>query len=182
MFRKFQPFDPVRVQAVPRAPGVYIIYKRDDAPYYVGRSRADIHSRLWKHVNRMGSRKITEALERGLHLDFEFKEMQSAEQAEAILIKELGVLRYGNLRRETRGVIVGAAGSSHNRHARLPHGDGCSPARRGSYPSSLRANRTHWRSSGRAHNGHGYLRGPSRCDRHGLADSLDRQLDGRPHR
>jgi predicted GIY-YIG superfamily endonuclease len=95
------PFEPAHVGLVPHAAGIYIIYKRDGTPYYVGRSRVDIFGRLWKHVNKMGSKRIREALERGIRLDFEYQEMISPEQAEAILVKELGVLRFGNLRRES---------------------------------------------------------------------------------
>ena len=101
MFRKLEPFDLARVMAVPRASGVYIICKKDKTPFYVGRSRTNIFDRLWAHVNKRGSRKIREALEQGIPLEFEYQEMISVEQAEAILIKELGVLTAGNLRRET---------------------------------------------------------------------------------
>ena len=101
MFRTLQPFEPTTVLAVPHRPGIYILYKRDGTPYYVGRSRIDISSRLWKHVHKLGSQKIREAIEQGIRLDFEYEEMLSPEQAEAILIEELGVLRFGNLRRES---------------------------------------------------------------------------------
>ncbi|HLJ15030.1 MAG TPA: GIY-YIG nuclease family protein [Bryobacteraceae bacterium] len=101
MFRPLQPFEPANVTGVPHTPGIYIIYKKDGTPYYVGRSRVDIFNRLWKHVHKLGSRKITEALDQGIRLDFEYQQMVSIEQAEAILIKELGVLRFGNLRRES---------------------------------------------------------------------------------
>jgi hypothetical protein len=57
--------------------------------------------RLWKHVHKAGSRKVREALETGMSLQFEYEEMISVEQVEATLIKELGVLRFGNLRRES---------------------------------------------------------------------------------
>ena len=100
MFRKLQPFDPIRVRSVPHSPGIYILYLSNGTPYYVGRSRVDIYRRLWRHVNMTGSKKIREALEQGIRLDFEYQEMLSVQQAEAILIKELGVLRFGNLRRE----------------------------------------------------------------------------------
>jgi excinuclease UvrABC nuclease subunit len=101
MFRKLQPFDLANVRSVPHAPGVYILYTRDGVPFYVGRSRIDMFSRLWRHINRVGSKKIGEALEHGIRFEFEYQEMLSVEQAEAVLIKELGVLRYGNLRRES---------------------------------------------------------------------------------
>ena len=41
-----------------------------------------------------------EALTRHTPLDFEYQEMISVEQAEAVLIRELGTLNLGNLRRE----------------------------------------------------------------------------------
>ena len=99
MFRELQSFEPRSVQKVPNQPGIYIIYK-DRQPYYVGRSRASMWDRLWKHVHKVGSRKIREALERGVKLEFEYQEMASVEQAEAILIENLGVVGFGNLRRE----------------------------------------------------------------------------------
>jgi hypothetical protein len=42
-----------------------------------------------------------EALSRHEPLEFEYQEMISVEQAEAMLIRELGTIRLGNLRRET---------------------------------------------------------------------------------
>lgn len=100
MFRKLQPFDPIRVSAVPHTPGIYILYLRDGTPYYVRRSRVDISGRLWRHVNKVGSKKIRVALEQRIRLNFEYQETLSVEQDEAILIKELGVVGLGNLRRE----------------------------------------------------------------------------------
>lgn len=101
MFRKLQRFEPAGVLSVPRKSGLYVIYKNDHTPFYVGRSRVNMFDRLWAHVNKRGSRKIKEALEQGIPLKFDYQEMISVEQAEAVLIKELGVLEYGNLRRET---------------------------------------------------------------------------------
>jgi predicted GIY-YIG superfamily endonuclease len=101
IFMQRLPFDPANVAGVPRAPGVYIIRLRGGIPFYVGRSRQDIHERLWRHVMGTGSRKVMEALSRHTPLEFEYQEMISVEQAEAILIRELGTSRLGNLRRET---------------------------------------------------------------------------------
>ena len=101
MFRTARPFDVAGVMSVPHRPGVYVIYKRDGTPYYVGRSRVDMFIRLWKHLHGVGSTKIKAALNQGVGLDFEFQEMISVEQAEAILIRELGALHFGNLRRES---------------------------------------------------------------------------------
>jgi hypothetical protein len=44
---------------------------------------------------------VKEAPEQGIPLQFVCEEIPDPEQAEAILIKELGTLAYGNLRRET---------------------------------------------------------------------------------
>jgi excinuclease UvrABC nuclease subunit len=101
MFRTIKPFDLAGVMAVPHKPGIYVIYKRDGTPYYVGRSRVDIFARLWKHLHGLGSMRIKAMLDQGVGLNFEFQEMISVEQAEAMLIKEMGVLRFGNLRRES---------------------------------------------------------------------------------
>ena len=101
IFMQRLPFDPASVVGVPRAPGVYIIRLRDGTPFYIGRSRRDIHERLWRHVTGTGSRRVMEALSRHEPLEFEYQEMISVEQAEAMLIRELGTIRLGNLRRET---------------------------------------------------------------------------------
>lgn len=101
IFMKQLPFDSASVDKAPEAPGVYIIYLRNGPPFYVGRSRVNIRARLRRHVTRTGSRKITEALLKGTRLDFEFQDMASVEQAEAILIRGLGTITLGNLRRET---------------------------------------------------------------------------------
>jgi hypothetical protein len=90
MFRRIRPFDLAGVTAVPHRPDIYIIYKKDGTPFYVGRSRVDIFARLWKHLHGLGSMRIKAVLDQGVGLNFEFQEMISVEQAEAILIKELG--------------------------------------------------------------------------------------------
>ena len=41
------------------------------------------------------------AITRRTPLAFEYQEMVSVEQAEALLIRELGALQFGNFRRET---------------------------------------------------------------------------------
>ena len=101
IFMQLLPFDPASVAEVPRAPGVYIIRLRDGTPFYVGRSRQDINERLWRHVTGTGSRKVMEALSKHTPLEFEYQQMISVEQAEAMLIRELGTIPLGNLRRET---------------------------------------------------------------------------------
>src|SRR5664279_1825077 len=100
MFRPLRPFNRSSIGFVPPTPGVYIIYQEGD-PFYVGRSRVSIFERLWKHVNGLGSRRIKVALDQGIALTFEYQEMMSVEQAEALLIREMGVFKFGNLRRES---------------------------------------------------------------------------------
>jgi hypothetical protein len=80
---------------------VYIIYAPDGSPFYIGRSIVSIHARLYAHAAKRGSRKITEALNRGQKLSFEWEELGSPHQAEAQLIQALGTTKFGNLRRET---------------------------------------------------------------------------------
>jgi excinuclease UvrABC nuclease subunit len=101
MFRPRKPLVLANLLSVPDGPGVYIIYKADGTPFYVGRSIVSIHHRLSCHANRMGSRKVREALARGEKLTFEWEEMWSPHQAEAQLIDALGTRLAGNLRRET---------------------------------------------------------------------------------
>jgi len=98
IFRKFQPFNDISVDKVPSEAGIYIVYK-DGQPFYVGRSRVDIHMRLWRHLHNRGSRKI--AVEKKEELSFEYQCMLSVEQAEAQLIQELATHERFNLRRET---------------------------------------------------------------------------------
>jgi hypothetical protein len=100
MFMARRPFDAINVNVVPRAPGVYII-NRAATPVYIGRSRVDIHSRLKAHLAGRGNRGVADAMRRGTPLEFEWQELGSPEQAEAILIRELGMTRYFNMRRET---------------------------------------------------------------------------------
>lgn len=101
MFRRKKPLMLANLGDVPHGSGVYIVYKKNGVPFYVGRSIVDIHNRLVAHTQRRGSRKIREALEQGEQLDFEWEELGSPHQAEAELIKQLGMLTAGNLRRET---------------------------------------------------------------------------------
>jgi hypothetical protein len=100
MFMARRRFDAINVNLVPRAPGVYIIY-RTGTPVYIGRSGVDIHRRLQAHLTGRGNRGIAHAMRRGTSLEFEWQELGSPEQAEAILIRELGVTAYFNMRRET---------------------------------------------------------------------------------
>ena len=100
MFMVRRRFDAMNVAHVPRASGVYIIY-RAGTPVYIGRSRVDIHRRLQAHVTGRGNQGIAESILRGTALQFEWQELASPEQAEAILIRELGGMTYFNMRRET---------------------------------------------------------------------------------
>jgi excinuclease UvrABC nuclease subunit len=101
MFRRKKPLLLTNLGAVPNGAGVYIVYKRNGAPFYVGRSIVNIHNRLVAHAQKRGSKKIREALLRGEQLDFEWEELSSPHQAEAQLITQLGAVTAGNLRRET---------------------------------------------------------------------------------
>jgi len=97
IFRRLEPFEAGRVLATPRGPGIYIIETMRGESFYVRRSRIDIHERPWRHLQRTGSRKIEDAINQGMRLEFEYEEMTSVEQAVAILIQELGTLQFGNL-------------------------------------------------------------------------------------
>ena len=103
MNMKRLPFSIENIHRVPPEPGVYIIYDKESRrPVYVGRSRVDIRQRLLCHFRHRGSRKIAEALSRGTEFTFEYQPMMSVEQAEALLICELGNRNESfNLRRET---------------------------------------------------------------------------------
>lgn len=101
MFRRKKPLILANLGEVPNGSGVYIVYKKDGTPFYAGRSASSIHNRLVAHAQQRGSRKIREALVRGEQFDFEWEELGSPHQAEAELIKQLGVIAVGNLRRET---------------------------------------------------------------------------------
>ena len=104
MFRPQKPLIAANLDTtvVPKASGVYIIY-RNGTPFYIGRSIVSIRDRLLCHANRRGSQRVTEALNRGDRLTFEWEEMGSPHQAEAQLIRGLGTYAklYGNLRKET---------------------------------------------------------------------------------
>lgn len=102
MFMTLQPFDGAHVDDTPKEPGVYIVYQivlGKPKPFYVGRSRVSMYGRLLHHLRGTGSRKIAAANKSSLM--FEYQSMISVEQAEAILIRELGTREYANLRRET---------------------------------------------------------------------------------
>jgi excinuclease UvrABC nuclease subunit len=101
MFRPKKPLLVTNLGAVPNGPGVYVIYAADASPFYIGRSIVSIHARLYAHAAKRGSRKVTDALNSGKKLSFEWEELGSPHQAEAQLILALGTAKYGNLRRET---------------------------------------------------------------------------------
>jgi excinuclease UvrABC nuclease subunit len=101
MFRRKKPLVLSSMTQVPNCSGVYIVYTKNGVPFYVGRSIVNIHARLVAHAQMRGSKKITDALRRGEQFDFEWQELYSPHQAEAILIAQLGVKTAGNLRRET---------------------------------------------------------------------------------
>lgn len=102
MFRPKKPLDVVNLGGVPRAPGVYIVYRKNGPPFYVGRSTTSIYDRLYAHASTRGSRKIREAILRSEELEFEWEELWSPHQAEAILISRLGTIASGNLRARDR--------------------------------------------------------------------------------
>jgi excinuclease UvrABC nuclease subunit len=101
MFRKPRLFNEQNVRRVPEEAGVYIIYTLDGQPVYVGRSWRNIRTRLLRHLHRRGNCNIALAIKHGIPLEFEWECMISVEQAEAILIKELGTCNFFNLRQET---------------------------------------------------------------------------------
>jgi excinuclease UvrABC nuclease subunit len=99
IFRSLQIFNLATASVVPSEPGIYIIYASNGEPYYVGRSRVNIRSRLMSHARGTGSQKVAMVLNSGLL--FEYEELLSVEQMEAQLIDAFGTTRAGNLRRET---------------------------------------------------------------------------------
>lgn len=104
MFTRRTPFDEQHVVCVPKSSGVYIIYDLAGA-IYVGRSASDIRRRLKAHLAQEGNRNIAHAIRIGAasSLSFAYKCLPVSLQRdeEAILIHELGVDKYANLRRET---------------------------------------------------------------------------------
>jgi len=99
IFRAVTSFDETNVRAVPHRPGVYIVYDLA-GPIYVGRSRRDIHERLWRHLHGQGNRNLAMAMRLRADLTFEYEWLASPEQTEAQLIRYLGVEKFANLRRE----------------------------------------------------------------------------------
>ncbi|MGH7455131.1 MAG: GIY-YIG nuclease family protein [bacterium] len=101
VFRKLEEFSEGTIlDHVPTAAGVYIIYKSNGQPVYVGCSRRNIRARLLCHRRGNGNRKIAEKINKS-KFKFEWEIMLSVEQAEAQLIKALGTRKYFNLRLET---------------------------------------------------------------------------------
>jgi len=90
------------IRKVPKDAGIYLIYlDKSQKPFYIGRSRVDIRHRLLCHLHGTGSKRIREQLALNTPMKFEWEEMISVEQAEAVLIKEFFSDTLGNKRRET---------------------------------------------------------------------------------
>ena len=103
MFSSRRPFDLVSVATIPHEPGVYVVYDLA-GPIYVGRSRVSVRDRLVAHVTGRGNRNLRMATQVGASGSLTFSYLggiASVEQAEALLIRTLGVTRFANLRRET---------------------------------------------------------------------------------
>jgi predicted GIY-YIG superfamily endonuclease len=98
IFMSLLPFTVIFVNAVPAAPGIYVVYM-NGAAFYVGRSRVDIRRRLKSHLKGNGNQKIARAPRHTLQ--FEYCEMDSSEQAESQLMKQLKTGGLGNMRLET---------------------------------------------------------------------------------
>jgi len=102
IFRTLKILNREEILKVPRASGVYLVYiNQSQTPYYIGRSRCDIRRRLLCHLNGNGSKQIKELLLKKKLLRFEWEELISVEQAEAILISAHFNKRIGNRRKET---------------------------------------------------------------------------------
>ena len=103
MFSRRLPFDFAAVATVPHEPGVYIVYDLA-GPIYVGRSRVSIRDRLMAHLTGRGNRNLALAIRVGASSSLSFSYLGgigSVEQAEAQLIRVLGVSRFANLRKES---------------------------------------------------------------------------------
>jgi predicted GIY-YIG superfamily endonuclease len=97
-----QPFDPRYIQTVPRHPGVYVIYDLA-GPIYVGRSGTDVRARLESHFSMRGSRIIASARRAGVTSSLMFSycvPLSTQREVEAILMKEIGPIKFANLRQE----------------------------------------------------------------------------------
>lgn len=96
-------FDLPSIMHVPEKPGIYIIYDLAGI-IYVGKSGINIRRRLKSHWSRRGNQNIAMAMKigAGSSLTFKFWELTGfqANQAEGILIRELGAINYANLRKE----------------------------------------------------------------------------------
>jgi excinuclease UvrABC nuclease subunit len=102
IFRKLKMFNREEIRKVPGASGVYLVYiKQSQKPFYIGRSRCDIRRRLFCHLNGIGSKRIKELLLKKTLLRFEWEELISVEQTEAILIRAHFNKCIGNMRKET---------------------------------------------------------------------------------
>ena len=104
MFQPIMPFEKAEVLLVPEASGVYIVYDLA-GPIYVGRSALNIRRRLLTHLEGRGNKNIAMALSIGAasSLSFSFCLLPRADQAhaEAVLIEQIGAIKFANLRRET---------------------------------------------------------------------------------
>jgi GIY-YIG catalytic domain-containing protein len=99
LWSRLQPFQDQFLKSVPASEGVYIVHYRNK-PYYAGFSN-DLRRRLLEHLNRRGSTRILEGLKQGWQFTFTYAEIGSYQQAEAILLGNLGTVGLGNMRRET---------------------------------------------------------------------------------
>jgi len=99
LWNRLQVFDESALKGVPSSEGVYVI-DYNMKPFYVGYSN-DLHRRLIEHLKKRGSRKINDGLKLGWSFSFTYAEIMSYQQAEAILLDNLGTIGLGNLRRET---------------------------------------------------------------------------------
>ncbi|MEW6290750.1 MAG: hypothetical protein AB1545_12950 [Thermodesulfobacteriota bacterium] len=103
MIQQRQPFDERHIGYVPDKAGLYVIYDLA-GPIYVGRSGVSIQRRLKSHHSGVGNQNIALAMRIGAasSLTFKYWEFAKAQthQMEGMLIQELGVADYANLRRE----------------------------------------------------------------------------------
>lgn len=97
------PLNSQQINMVPRESGVYITFDLA-GPIYVGRSRVDIRRRLLSHFSGTGNKNLALAKKVGgaSSLTFTYCCLPVDAQAdvERLLIAELGVANFANLRHE----------------------------------------------------------------------------------